>query len=136
MPSTLPDARPLILLVDDDEDSRYLYSEYLTSAASYRLAEASDGRQAIELAAELMPDVIVMDLTLPILDGREAMRALRLDARTRAIPIVALTGHADVKASNEPGVGFQAVLLKPCLPGTLAHAIESLLPPRLREEKR
>ena len=125
----------MVLLVDDDEDSRYLYSEYLTSTAGYRLSEASDGQQAIELAVEIIPDVIVMDLSLPILDGRGAMRALRLDARTRAIPIVALTGHADVRASSEPGEGFQAVLLKPCLPETLARAIESVLPARQRGDK-
>src|ERR1700744_212955 len=85
---------PLVLLVDDDADSRELYAEYLSSIAGFEVREAADGEQAVNVARELVPDVIVMDMTLPVLDGRGAMRALRADERTRAIPMVALTGRA------------------------------------------
>jgi two-component system cell cycle response regulator DivK len=118
---------PLVLLVDDDEASRGLYAEYLTSVSGYRVAEAADGKQGVELATEIEPEVIVMDMTLPVLDGRGAMLALRGDPRTHAIPIVALTGRVELKSSNEPATEFQVVLVKPCLPDALANAIESLL---------
>ena len=96
---------PLVLLVDDDEDSRGLYAEYLTSTVGYRVAEAADGRQAVEAAGELGPDVIVMDLTLPVLDGREAMLALRADPKTSAIPIVALDGARRAQELERGGDG-------------------------------
>lgn len=119
------DPSPLVLLVDDDADSRGLYAEYLTSVAGYRVAEAADGREGVEAAARLLPAAIVMDLSLPVLDGREASEQLRSDPRTSGIPIVALTGYAELRASNESG--FQAVLVKPCLAGALADTIKTLL---------
>ena len=118
---------PLVLLVDDDEDSRVLYAEYLTSIAGYRVAEAENGKQALEMAAALRPKAIVMDMSLPLMDGREAMRSLRGDARTSEIPIIALTGYTDVKASDDRASGFQIVLVKPCLPEALTRAIASVL---------
>jgi len=109
------------LLVDDDEDSRFLYSHYLTSVAGFDVAEAADGREGVTKAAELSPAVIVMDLTLPVMDGWAALHAIRQDARTRAIPVVALTGHSIGKhAASEHGDSFDAVLVKPCLPEQLA----------------
>lgn len=127
LPPEPPDRTPLVLLVDDDADSRVLYAEYLASVAGFQVAEAADGEQAVEMAAALLPQVIVMDLSLPVLDGREAMQALRRDPRTSEIPIVALTGHAELRASKEPG--FQAVLVKPCLASALADAIASVVKP-------
>jgi CheY-like chemotaxis protein len=125
MPTPSPDLPPLILLVDDDADSRGLYGEYLSAVAGFRIAEAADGKQGVDMATLLLPAVIVMDLSLPVLDGREAMRALREDARTSAIPIVALTGHAEARTAKEPG--FEAVLVKPCNAAALAEAITSAL---------
>jgi two-component system cell cycle response regulator DivK len=124
-PTRPHDLAPLVLLVDDDADSRGLYAEYLSSVAGLRVAEAADGQQGVEMAAALLPAVIVMDLTLPVLSGKEAMQELHADPRTSAIPIVALTGHAEVRGSKEPG--FEAILVKPCLAGTLADAIASVL---------
>ena len=120
-----PPMNPLVLLVDDDEDSRFLYGHVLTTSYGYRIAEASNGRQGVDMASELKPDVIVMDLTLPLVDGWQAMRELRRDHRTCAIPIVALTGHAQVQSNK--ATEFQAVLLKPCLPDALASQLEALL---------
>ena len=127
MSTAVAHSKPLILLVDDDEDSRFLYVHYLTANSRYRVAEASDGAQGVALAAELRPDLIVMDLSLPLVDGWEAMRRLRSNHGTRDIPIVALTGHAQVKTENEPGTQFQAVLVKPCLPEALAQQVAELL---------
>ena len=119
--ASTPSGRPLLLLVDDDEDSRFLYAHYLTSVAGFEIAEAADGQEGVTKAAELTPDVIVMDLTLPVLDGWAALHALRQSERTRAIPVVALTGHSIAKnAASEHGDSFDAVLVKPCLPEQLA----------------
>ncbi|HEY2511822.1 MAG TPA: response regulator [Polyangiaceae bacterium] len=124
------EASPLVLLVDDDEDSRFLYAQYLTGVAGYRVAEASDGRRAIEAASTLRPDVVIMDLSLPNVTGWEAMRALRSGAATRTIPIVALTGHTQVHPQDQGASGaleFDAILVKPCLPKVLVERVEALL---------
>jgi CheY-like chemotaxis protein len=112
---------PLVLLVDDDEDSRFLYAHHLTEAAGFRVAEAADGREGVERAVTLRPDVIVLDLSLPDIDGWEALRVLKSDERTRAIPVLALTG-ATLPPSKPREAGFSAVLRKPCLPDDLAAA--------------
>jgi CheY-like chemotaxis protein len=126
--STEPtDTAPLVLLVDDDEDSRVLYAEYLTAVSGYRVVEAADGREAIELAGANAPAAIVMDVSLPVLDGKEAMRVLRKSEKTSRIPIVALSGYTNVRDANDPETEFQVVLVKPCLPDALAKAIESVL---------
>jgi CheY-like chemotaxis protein len=125
-------ASALVLLVDDDADSRELYAEYLSSIAGFEVMEAADGRQAVDLTRERAPDVVVMDMTLPILDGRGAMQAIRGDEKTRATPIIALTGRAELRSSNEPATEFQVVLVKPCLPSALAEAITALLEPKIR----
>jgi two-component system, cell cycle response regulator DivK len=123
---TEPEAkRPLILLVDDDEDSRFLYAHYLTTSGGYRIAEAADGREGVTLAGDLVPDVIVMDLSLPVMDGWEALAALKANGQTSAIPVVALTGYAIPK--NDPRNTFSAVLVKPCLPEQLAKQCAKLL---------
>ncbi|HWL89449.1 MAG TPA: response regulator, partial [Polyangiaceae bacterium] len=69
--------------------------------------------------------LIVMDLSLPILDGWEAIRRLRQDDRTRHVPIVALTGHADLDGDDNPG--FDALLVKPCSPDVLTERVRTLL---------
>jgi two-component system cell cycle response regulator DivK len=84
---------PLVLVVDDFQDNREMFAEFL-SLSGFRVAEASTGVEAIDRAFELIPDVILMDLSLPELDGWEATRKLKGDPRTGHIPIVALTGHA------------------------------------------
>ena len=84
---------PLVLVVEDYQDAREMYAAYL-QFSGYRVAEAANGLEALEKTRELMPDIILMDLALPKMDGWEATRRLKADERTRHIPIVALTGHA------------------------------------------
>jgi len=84
---------PLVLLVDDAEDNREVYEQFLTFSG-FRVQIAVDGLDAIEKAKSLKPDVIVMDLSLPKLDGWEATRRLKAAAETKTIPIVALSAHA------------------------------------------
>jgi CheY-like chemotaxis protein len=114
---------PLILLVDDSVDSRSLYSEYL-DLVGFRVEEASDGLEAIEKALASPPDLIVMDLTLPRMGGREATQKLKADERTKDIPVVVLSGHTPAD-QDEP---WDRYLVKPCLPDDLVAAIRQLLP--------
>lgn len=119
----------LVLIVDDVPDNRELYVQYLTYFG-YRAAEAGDGQDALTKAAALKPDVIVMDLSLPGMDGWEATRRLKADASTRKIPVIALTGHA-LSGSDEHAraAGCDAFLTKPCDPADLAAAIDRLSTP-------
>src|SRR4030095_7835234 len=84
---------PLVLVVEDYQDAREMYAAYL-QFSGYRVAEAANGLEALDQTRELMPDIILMDLALPKMDGWEATRRLKADDRTKHIPIVALTGHA------------------------------------------
>ncbi|MEO6573612.1 MAG: response regulator [Polyangiaceae bacterium] len=109
--------------MDDYEDSRFLYVHSLT-AAGYRVEEAEDGQEGLDKAFSLLPDVVVMDLSLPVLDGWEAIRRLKKDERTRATPIIALTGHS---VTEEDNPGYTALLVKPCMPDALTSKIRELV---------
>lgn len=118
---------PLVLVVDDFQDNREMFAEFL-SLSGYRVAEAATGREALDRAFELLPDIILMDLSLPELDGWEATRTLKGDARTQHIPIIALTGHALADHSREAkDAGCDAFLTKPCLPEVLVVEIRRML---------
>lgn len=83
-------AAPLVLIVDDDERNRKLARDVL-GRSGLRTIEAAGGRAAIALARECLPDVVLLDLRLPDMEGRDVARALREDERTAHIPVVALT---------------------------------------------
>ena len=83
-------AAPLVLIVDDDERNRKLAQDVL-GRSGLRTIEAAGGRAAIALARECLPDVVLLDLRLPDMEGRDVARALREDERTAHIPVVALT---------------------------------------------
>lgn len=118
---------PLILVVDDYEDNRDMYSQYL-QFAGMRVAEAANGKEALSKTAELMPDLIVMDLSLPGVDGWQATRIIKQDPKTRDILVVALTGHALEGASQgAKAAGCDAFLTKPCLPEDLHKEIQRML---------
>jgi CheY-like chemotaxis protein len=120
-------AKELVLVVEDYQDAREMYVAYL-QFSGYRVAEATNGMEAIEKTLELMPDIILMDLALPKMDGWEATRLLKADERTRDIPIVALTGHALAgHADSATRAGCDAFVTKPCLPDALVAEIERVL---------
>ena len=117
----------LILVVDDYEDAREMYAEYLRFCG-FRVAEARNGNEALEQAFSLMPDLILMDLSLPGMDGWEATRQLKSDPRTRRIPVVALTGHALAGASEgAKKAGCDSFVTKPCLPDDLVVEVRRML---------
>jgi two-component system, cell cycle response regulator DivK len=118
---------PLILVVDDYQDAREMYAEYL-QFSGFRVAEAKNGNEAVEQAFALMPDLILMDLSLPGMDGWEATRRLKADERTKRIPIVALTGHALAGASEgAKKAGCDSFVTKPCLPDDLVVEVRRML---------
>jgi two-component system, cell cycle response regulator DivK len=118
------DTQPLILVVDDYPDAREMYADYL-ELCGYRVAQAGNGAEALEQVHALRPDVILMDMSLPIMDGWEATRRLKADERTRAIPVVALTGHPP--ESQGQSAGCDAYVLKPCLPEELTEQVQRVL---------
>ena len=121
------DKPPLILVVDDYQDAREMYAEYL-QFSGFRVAEAKNGNEAVEQAFALKPDLILMDLSLPGIDGWEATRRLKADDATKHIPIVALTGHALPGASEGARrAGCDSFVTKPCLPDDLVVEVRRML---------
>jgi two-component system, cell cycle response regulator DivK len=84
---------PKILLVEDNEMNRDMLSRRLIRSG-YEVVLAVDGAQGVALAASEAPDVVLMDMSLPVLDGWEATRRLKSDPKTRVLPVIALTAHA------------------------------------------
>jgi CheY-like chemotaxis protein len=120
-------AAPLVLIVDDNLDAREMYAIYLEHAG-YRLAEAADGETAIETAIRDRPAVILMDATMPRMDGWEAARRLKADPLTRTIPVIMLTAHAFAEHKQRAAdVGADGFLAKPVLPDMLAVEIQKVL---------
>ena len=118
---------PLVLIVDDYAEGREICAEYL-AFRGFRVATAEDGVDAIAKTRELLPDVILMDLSLPRLDGWEASRILKGDERTRHIPIIALTAHALSSARDRAvEAGCDSVVSKPCLPRRLDAEVRKKL---------
>jgi CheY-like chemotaxis protein len=118
---------PLILVVDDYQDAREMYAEYL-QYSGFRVAEAKNGNEAVTQARSLKPDLILMDLSLPGMDGWEATRVLKADEETKHIPIVALTGHALAGASEGARkAGCDSFVTKPCLPDDLVVEVRRML---------
>jgi CheY-like chemotaxis protein len=130
MSSKGQDDQALVLVVEDYQDAREMYAAYL-QFSGYRVAEATNGVEAIEKTLELVPDIILMDLALPKMDGWEATRRLKSDERTKHIPIVALTGHALAgHAEGARQAGCDSFVTKPCLPDALVAEIRKMLTER------
>ena len=114
---------PVVLIVDDYLDTCEMYAACL-DLAGFRPLKANNGCEALRVAAEQLPDVILMDLGLPGIDGYEVTRRLKNDPRTRHIPVIALTAHATPQQLGDLAAnGFDDLILKPCLPDVLADEV-------------
>jgi CheY-like chemotaxis protein len=126
-PSPVQSSAPLgqtLLLVEDNEDNRIIYSTVLRHIG-YDVVEALDGLQAISLARSVLPDLILMDISIPEVDGWEATRILRNDPATRDIPIIALTAHALADdRERAQAVGFTSYLAKPVEPRAVVAEVQ------------
>jgi two-component system, cell cycle response regulator DivK len=119
--------RPCVLLVDDYPDVREMYSEYL-QFSGFDVVEAANGIEALRHAHDSAPDIILMDLSMPVMDGWEATRRLKADHHTAGIPVVALTGHGNAGISEGARrAGCDAFVTKPCLPEDLVQEIRKVL---------
>ena len=118
-----------ILLVDDHEDNRVALLAVL-EREGYGTLDAANGRDAVELVRRHMPDLVLMDLAMPVMDGRQAMRVLRDDPRTAGVPIVVLTAMAlSVDRDRMIAEGFDGLLIKPCMPPHLLQEVRTLIGP-------
>lgn len=118
-----------ILLADDHEDNRLALLTVL-EREGYRTLGAANGQEAVDLAREHLPDLILMDLAMPVMDGRGAMLALREDERTARIPIVVLTAMAlSVDRDRLVAEGFDGLLVKPCMPPHLIQEVRKMVGP-------
>jgi two-component system, cell cycle response regulator DivK len=116
-----------VLIVDDVEDNRALYVEYFRHRG-VATDDACDGVEALRKARATHPQVIVMDISMPGLDGFEATRLLKEDEATRDIVVVALTGHGEGHYREQAAkVGVDLFITKPCLPSDLWVHVQQCL---------
>ena len=115
-----------ILIADDYDDNRELL-RLLLQGAKYEVIEARDGQQCLDLAREHLPDLIMVDLSMPKLDGWEAFKALQADPKTESIPCVVTTASADMDSVRARQHGFSAYVNKPFKTAALLEVVSSLL---------
>lgn len=115
-----------ILVVDDMPDNRELFLQYLED--DYTVVEAMDGREAVAMAVEHIPDLILMDLSLPVMTGWEATQQIKANNSTKKIPVIALTAHA-MTGDREKALaaGCDDYLTKPIVVADLLLKIRSFL---------
>lgn len=115
-----------VLIVDDDEDSRTICLTILQHHG-YRVLQASDGAEGVRMARELCPDVILMDVTLPAMDGWAATAELKASLPTSAIPVIMLTARAlDADRARGEDSGCDSYLTKPCAPAMVLEEVRRL----------
>lgn len=123
--------RKRVLIVEDNFDNRAIYSDILQHVG-YVVLQAEDGRAGVELARRERPDLILMDLSMPVMDGWEALRELREDATTSRIPVFALSAHVLFEGDFEKALeaGFEGYFTKPVEPKrVLAELVARIGPP-------
>lgn len=120
-------SRPLILIVEDQSELRRLYAQQLV-LSGFDVVEAANGEDAIACTASHAPDVVLMDLSLPVVDGWEATRRLKSDSRTAHIPVVALTAHdGSGELQRATSAGCDWFVPKPCPPEALITEVRRVL---------
>ena len=117
-----------ILLVEDQEDNRQILRDLLSSAG-FELIEAEDGEQGLAAAAAHHPDLILMDIQMPVLDGYETTRRIKADPALRAIPIIAVTSYAlSGDETKARAAGCDDYVTKPFSPRALLAKVREYLP--------
>jgi CheY-like chemotaxis protein len=131
-----PRAHPVVLLAEDYEDARGLYKDYL-EFSGFTVETATNGREAITRALEVQPDLILMDASMPVLDGWQATRELKANPATKHIPVLALTAHAFDDARQEAKAsGCDGFVPKPCLPDELVAEVRATLEGEKKKKKK
>lgn len=118
------EGRGAILLVEDDEETRLAY-RVLLEHAGWSVHEAGDGEQALRMFNGSLPSVAVIDISIPGIDGWEVTRRLKLDERTRDVPVLLVTGHSlDEDRRRARDLGCAGYLVKPVSPLQLIAEVE------------
>jgi CheY-like chemotaxis protein len=116
-----------VLLVEDNEDNRTVYRTILEHFG-YQVIEARNGEEGVRIARERLPDLILMDISIPVIDGWEATRILKEGETTSHIPIIALTAHAlAADRAKAEVVGCDGYLAKPCEPRRVVAEVERFI---------
>ena len=116
-----------VLIVEDSEDARYFMRLELEQLG-YRIVEADNGEKAVEVAARERPDIILMDLSLPIMDGIAATSKIRACDGFKTVPVIAVTAHQETDfRADAKAAGFNAYVTKPIDMPWLSELIEGLL---------
>jgi CheY-like chemotaxis protein len=116
-----------VLIVEDDEDSRYLMRLEL-ERLGYLIVEAENGEKAVEVAEREQPDIILMDLTLPMMDGIAATQKIRATEGFNGVPVIAVTAHQEMDfREGAKAAGFDAYVTKPIDINWLSELIKGLL---------
>jgi two-component system cell cycle response regulator DivK len=119
--------KPKILVIEDNEQNLYLIS-FILEKNGYQAIPARDGREGIDLARQVKPALIILDIQLPVMDGYEVARQLSGNTETQDIPIVAVTSHAMVGDREKTiAAGCTGYIEKPIDPGTFIGEIEQYL---------
>ncbi|MBI2818266.1 MAG: response regulator [Acidobacteria bacterium] len=116
----------LILIAEDCKDIRDVYGEFL-ARRGFEVALANDGQEVVNKAVSIQPDVIIMDLVMPVMDGWEATLRLKADVRTKDIPVVILTANGFASTPLVIQQGCAGFLIKPCEPDAMVAEIARVL---------
>lgn len=113
-----------VLIAEDNMDNRIIYATMLNHVG-YTVVEANNGAEAVQMARTVRPDIILMDISMPVMDGYEATRVLKADASTRDIPIIAVTAHAMVTDRDAArDAGCDDYVSKPVEPQVVRSVVE------------
>ena len=118
-----------VLLVEDNEDNRIVFATVLRHFG-YDVLEAEDGESGLRMARSEQPDIVLMDISIPVVDGWEATRVLKDDVQTASIPVIAVTAHAlaeDRARARE--IGFDGFLAKPVQPRLVVEEVQRFIGP-------
>lgn len=121
------ETRETVVIIEDNLDNRMIYRTILEHYG-YEVLEAGDGQSGVELVKERLPDMVLMDISIPILDGHQATRLLKADPATASIPIMALTAHAMAEdRARAAEAGCDAYLAKPAEPKIVLAEVRRLI---------
>jgi len=124
-----------ILTIEDNEQNSYLIT-FILEKHGYQVIQARDGREGIELAGSAKPELIILDIQLPVMDGYEVARRLKENVETRDIPIVAVTSYAMVMERERIlAAGCIGYIEKPINPDTFVAEVERYLPARVSDRE-
>jgi two-component system cell cycle response regulator DivK len=119
----------LILVVEDNEDARFVFSAIL-NYDGYRIVEAADGSEGVICALKHLPDLIITDFDMPVMDGFEAARRIRADRHTALIPIIVITGRSFTAAQQtEADTLFDSCFAKPIQPSRVLAEVTRMIGP-------